>query len=202
MIARLIAAALFVGGTLFAQVLLIDGDGAFVVPARTTVELKVLLSAASLGGGVANINVRFIAPAGMGDFAGRASVTLASDAAGRASAQFTSGGRSALFSVDAVAELGDGAVDSFAFTVGASGVVGNAGQVKAEVRRTLLRNAADGSNLQLVGPFWLPPGTLVRPARWGKDKEAGGLWRAEEGSWFFWVDDGPAKAWAKPTRCL
>ena len=200
MLTRLLFAALLCGITLCAQVLLIDGDGAFVVPARASVELKVVLSAASLGGGVAGINVRFIAPAGMGDFAGRTSVTVVTDAAGRASAQFTTGMQSALFSVDAVAELGDGAVASFAFTVGASGVVGNAGQVKAEVRRTLLRNAADGSNLQLVGPFWLPYGSLVRPARWGKEKEAGGLWRAEEGSWFFWVDDGPAKAWAKPTR--
>lgn len=200
MLHRLFTTALLFTSTLGAQVLLIDGPGAFVVAARASVELRVVLSAASLGGGVAGINVRFIAPAGMGDFAGKTSVTVTSDAAGRATAQFTTGGQSALFSVDAVAELGDGAVASFAFTVGASGVVGDAEQVRAEVRRSLLRNAADGSNLQLVGPFWLPAGSLVRPARWAKEKEAGGLWKADQGSWFLWVDDGPAKAWAKPTR--
>ena len=106
MLKRLIAVALFAAGSLGAQILLIDGDGAFVVPARTSVELKVVVASASIGGAVAGINVHFIAPVGMGDFAGRTSVTVASDAAGRASAQFTTGAQSALFSVDAVAEQG------------------------------------------------------------------------------------------------
>ena len=122
MLHRLLATALGFTGTLGAQVLLIDGPGVFVVAARASVELKVVLSAASLGGGVAGINVRFIAPAGMGDFAGRTSVTVTSDAAGRATAQFTTGGQSALFSVDAVAELGDGAVVTIRFATPEFGV--------------------------------------------------------------------------------
>ncbi|MCX6612690.1 MAG: hypothetical protein NTW74_17795 [Acidobacteria bacterium] len=185
---------LLVCSGLAAQVLLIDGESAFVVPPRTNVELKVVLSAASLGGNVSGINVRFVPPAG------QPSVTVRTDASGKASTMYMSPDSPGYFNVDAVAELGDGAVVSFAFSVGALAPTGSASALKAEVRRVLLRNAADGSNLQLVGPYWLPAGSLVRPARWGKDKEAGGLWRAEVGSWLLWVDDGPSKSWAKPTR--
>ncbi len=184
----------FVSSCLFGQVLLIEGESAFVVPPRTTVELKVVLSAASLGGGVTGVNVRFVMPAG------QPGVTVRTDASGRASTTYMTPATPGYFNVDAVAEMGDGAVASFAFSNGLLAPTGSASAIKAEVRRVLLRNAADGSNLQLVGPYWLPAGSLVRPARWGKDKEAGGLWRAEVGSWLFWVDDGPAKSWAKPTR--
>jgi len=185
---------LLFSSSLVAQVLLIDGESAFVVPPRTNVELKVVLSAASLGGNVSGVIVRFVPPAG------QASVTVRTDASGKASTTYTTPDLSGYWNVDAVAELGDGAVVSFAFSVGSFAPTGTATALRAEVRRVLLRNAADGSNLQLVGPYWLPAGSLVRPARWGKDKEAGGLWRAEVGSWLLWVDDGPAKSWAKPTR--
>ncbi len=185
---------LLVAANLVGQVLLIDGESAFVVPPRTSVELKVVLSGASLGGNVAGVNVRFVPPAG------QASVTVRTDASGKASTMYTSPDTAGYFNVDAVAELGDGAVASFAFSVGTPTPTGSATALKAEVRRVLLRNAADGGNLQLVGPYWLPAGSLVRPARWGKDKEAGGLWRAEVGSWLLWVDEGPGKSWAKPTR--
>lgn len=185
---------LFVSSCLLGQVLLIEGESAFVVPVRTTVELKVVLSAASLGGGVTGVNVRFVMPAG------QPAVTVRTDASGRASTMYTTPATPGYFNVDAVAEAGDGAVASFAFSNGILAPTGSALAIKAEVRRVLLRNAADGSNLQLVGPYWLPAGSLVRPARWGKDKEAGGLWRAEVASWLFWVDEGPAKSWAKPTR--
>ena len=104
---------LLVASSLVAQVLLIDGEGAFVVPPRTSVELKVVLSAASLGGNVSGVNVRFVPPAG------QASVTVRTDASGKASTIYTTPDLSGYWNVDAVAELGDGAVVSFALSVGA-----------------------------------------------------------------------------------
>lgn len=184
----------------WAQVLLLDGDGAFVVRPGALVDLRVVLSSASIGGNVAGASIRFIAPTGRGGFAGASEARVTTDAAGKASATFTAPNTPGYFSVDAVAAIGDGAVVSFAFSVGTFQPAGVASTVKADLRRLLLRNAADGSNLQLVGPYWLEPNTQIRPARWSKDKEAGGLWRADTGSWFFWLDDGPARSWAKPTR--
>ncbi len=181
-----------------AQVLLIEGESAFVVPPSTTVDLRVVLSSSSLGGNVSGVNVHFIAR--QGSFQNEANFVVATDAAGRAMARFTTPAEAGYFSVDAAAELGDGAIVSFAFTVGSAVAPSPVEAIRADTRRNLLRNAADGSNLQLIGPWLLPAGTEIRPARWAKDKEAGGLWRTEEASWFFWVDDGPARSWAKPTR--
>ena len=186
--------------SLQAQVLLIDGDSAFVVPPTTTVELKVILSATSLGGNPAGVNIRFIAPPGQGSFEGRPSLTVATDSSGKAVARYTVPGQTGHLNVDAVSDLGDGAVASFALTITSMPPIANPATLKSQVRQLLLRNAADGSNLQLVGPYWLETGSLIRPARWAKDKEGGGLWRTEEASWLFWVDDGPSKTWAKPTR--
>lgn len=188
---------------LWGQVLLVDGDGAFIALPRATVQLQAQLVAASIGGGVGGVNVRFIAPVGRGSFGGTQTVTVRTDAMGRAVATLQVGEQTGWFGVDAVAELGDGAVATWAVTVGA-GLPGVGAEtmrnLRAETRRLLLRNAADGSNQQLIGPFLVRQGTWIRPSRWGKSKESGGLWRAEEDSWFFWVDDAPAKTWSKPSR--
>ena len=117
---------LLVAANLAGQVLLIDGESAFVVPPRTSVELKVVLSGASLGGNVAGVNVRFVPPAG------QPSVTVRTDASGKASTTYTTPETAGYFNVDAVAELGDGAVASFAFSVGTPTPTGSATALKAE----------------------------------------------------------------------
>lgn len=184
---------LFAATPCLAQVLLIEGDSSFVVSPGAAVDLRIVLSSASLGGNVSGVNIRFIT-------GGRTVSTATTDAAGKATTRFTAPATAGYYNVDAVAEAGEGAIATFAFTVGSLRGARGPEAVKADVRRVLLRNAADGSNLQLVGPYLVPAGTLVRPARWSKEKQAGGLWRAEVDSWLFWVDDGPSRSWAKPTR--
>lgn len=196
---RLLALICFALPTL-AQVLLIEGDSAFVVPPGATVDLRVVLSSSSLGGNVAGARIEFLTR--QGSFAGQPRFATQTDSAGRATARFTTPSTPGFFAVDAAAALGDGALVSFAFTVTSTPPPSHPEAARATLRRDLLRNAADGATLQLIGPWLLPAGAQIRPALWSKDKLAGGLWQTDAPAWFFWVDDGPAKSWAKPTRYL
>lgn len=186
---------LFLRTVFTAQVMVVEGEEAFVVAPASEVRMRVRLLPSSLGGAVSGTAVHFVS-----SWDRTSRIVTASNANGSAEASFVVPRLAGHYSIDAIAAQGDAALFTFAVTVSAAQPSLPPASLRNRLRQQLLRNAADGSTLQLLGPWFLPRGTTIRPQRWSRDKSSFALDRAEEDSWFFWLDDAPAKSFSKPVR--
>jgi uncharacterized protein (TIGR03437 family) len=162
----------------------------------------------SSGGSLSGATVLFVAPesAAAGTFPASAGpdktfFRATTSSGGQAEANFVVGNTPGAFVIDAVVE-GTSSLASFALTVVADlpETPLSPTAARAQVAADILEGAAEDENLRVHGPFLVPAGTEILPAGNAPAPNQAFPLRAENLSWFFWIDDDPRARFAHPTR--